>query len=168
MDKTINEEKLNKILELNKKLVLENDFNKKIKLISKSIKEILKVDRCTIYLHDNSTKSLWSVYIDGISYIEIPDDTGIAGEVYKTKKTIIVNDVKNSPYFNDSIDKGSGYVTKAVLTVPILGFGDRILGVMQLINKLDGIGKFTKGDEKILSYIIAHISAFLEVMIQGK
>ena len=160
MDKTINEAKLNKILELNKKLALENDFNKKIELISKSIKEILKVDRCTIYLHDNSTKSLWSVYIDGISYIEIPDDIGIAGEVYRTKKTIIVNDVKNSPYFNDSIDKGSGYETKAVLTVPILGFGDRVLGVMQLINKLDGIGKFTQDDEKIFSYIMITLVHF--------
>ena len=66
------------------------------------------------------------------------------------------------------IDKGSGYETKAVLTVPILGFGDRVLGVMQLINKLDGIGKFTQDDEKILSYIMAHISAFLEVVILGK
>lgn len=168
MDKAINEEKLNKILELNKKLVLENDFNKKIKLISKSIKDILKVDRCTIYLHDNDTKSLWSVYIDGISYIEIPDDIGIAGEVYKTKRTIIVNDVANSPYFNESIDKESGYQTKAVLTVPILGFGGRVLGVMQLINKLDGTGKFSEEDEQILSYIMAHICAFLEVMIQGK
>ena len=168
MDKTINDAKLNKILELNKKLALENDFNKKIKLISKAIKEVLKVDRCTIYLHDNSTKSLWSVYIDGISYIEVPDDIGIAGEVYKTKKTIVVNDTKHSPYFNETIDKGSGYETKAVLTVPILGFGDRVLGVMQLLNKLDGTGKFTKEDEKILSYIMAHISAFLEVMIQGK
>jgi len=168
MDKTIDENKLNKILNLNKKLALENDFNKKIKLISDSIKDILKVDRCTIYLHDDDTKSLWSVYVDGISYIEIPDDIGIASEVYRSRKTIIINDTKNSPYFNKTIDKGVGYETKAVLTVPTIGFGDRILGVMQLINKIDGTEKFTQDDVKILSYIMAHISAFLEVMIQGK
>ena len=58
------------------------------------------------------------------------------------------------------IDKGSGYETKAVLTVPILGFGDRVLGVMQLINKLDGIGKFTQDDEKIFSYIMITLVHF--------
>ena len=168
MDNYIDQEKLNKIVELNKKLALEDDFNKKIELISDAIKNILKVDRCTIYLHDKTTKSLWSVYIDGVSYIEIPDDKGIAGEVFQTKKSIIVNDTKNSPYFNATIDQGSGYETKNLLTIPILGFGERILGVMQLINKLDGVGKFGEEDIQIISYIIAHISAFLEVMIQQR
>ncbi len=168
MAKQISERKLNLLLELNKQLVLENDFSKKIELISSSIKEILKVDRCTIFIHDESTKSLWSVYIDGMSYLEIPDTKGIASEVFNTKKTMIVNDVSNSKLFNKDIDKGSGYETKAVLAVPIMGYGDRVLGVMQLINKLDGVGKFGEEDEKVLAYIMGHISAFLEQMLQGR
>jgi len=71
MAKQISERRLNRLLELNKRLVLEDDFTKKIKIISNSIKDILEVDRCTIFIHDNSTKSLWSVYVDGVSYIEL-------------------------------------------------------------------------------------------------
>ncbi len=168
MAKKISERKLNKLLELNKKLVLEDNFSKKIELISSAIKEILKVDRCTIFIHDDSTKSLWSVYIDGVSYIEVPDSKGIVSEVFKTKKTIIVNDAQNSALFNSDIDKGSGYETKEILAMPIMGYGDRVLGVIQLINKIDGSGKFDKDDEEILEYVIGHISAYLEVMLQGK
>jgi len=168
MDKKISDRKLNRLLELNKKLVLEDDFTKKIEIISEAIKEILKVDRCTIFIHDESTKSLWSVYVDGISYIEVPDTKGIVSEVYKSKKSMIVNDAQNSPYLNKDIDKGSGYTTKSILSVPIMGYGDRVLGVMQLINKLDGIGKFNEEDEHVLGYVMGHISAYLELMLQGK
>jgi len=168
MAKKISERRLNRLLELNKKLVLEDDFTKKIDIISTSIKDILKVDRCTIFIHDASTKSLWSVYVDGVSYIEIPDTKGIASEVFKTKKSMVVNDAQNNPLFNKDVDKSSGYTTKAILAVPIMGYGDRVLGVMQLINKLDGTGKFTEEDESVLEYVMGHVSAYLEQMIQGK
>ena len=164
MDKRIDQEKLNKIIELNRRLTRESDFNKKIKIISKALKDILKVDRCTIFLHDKSSKSLWSVYADGVSYIEVPDTKGIVSEAYNSKKTIILNSVQNDPRFNQNIDKSSGYVTNSILTMPILGFGDRALGVIQLLNKIDGSGGFTKEDEEILSYIISHISAYLELI----
>lgn len=62
MAKNISERKINRLLELNKKLVLEDDFTKRIELISASIKDILKVDRCTIFINDETTNSLWSVY----------------------------------------------------------------------------------------------------------
>jgi len=168
MAKEIDKRKLNRLLELNKKIVLENDFSKRIKLISDCVKEIIKVDRCTIFIHDDDTKSFWSVYIDGISFIEVPDDKGIASEVYKTKKTILVNDVSKDPHFNGIVDEGSGYIAKSVLAIPIIGYGEKFLGVMQLINKIDGSGGFDDEDVKILGYVIGHISAYLEIMVQEK
>ncbi len=168
MAKEISERRLNRLLELNKKLVLENSFSKRISLISQTIKDILNVDRCTIFIHDEDSKSMWSVYIDGLSYIEVPEDKGIAGEVYRTKKTIIKNSLQNDKLFNSSIDEGSGYITKSILAMPIVGYGGRVLGVMQLINKIDGSEGFSEEDEKILNYVIGHISAYLEVMTQEK
>ena len=165
MARNISERKLNRLLELNKKLVLEDDFSKKIELISSSVKDIIKADRCTIFIHDEGTQSLWSVYIDGVSFIEVPNDVGIVSEVFNTKKTMIVNDAQNSPLFNNSIDKGSGYTTKSILCVPILGYGGVALGVMQVINKIDNDLSFNEEDEEILNYVMSHISAFLEMMI---
>jgi signal transduction protein with GAF and PtsI domain len=165
MAKNISEVKLNELLALNKKLFLEDNFSEKIELISNALKEILKADRCTIFIHDESTKSLWSVYIDGVSYIEVPSDVGIVSEVFKTKKTIIVNDAQNNPMFNKDVDKGSGYTTKAILSVPILGYGGVSLGVIQLINKLDDSSSFEEEDAEVLNYVMSNLSAFLEMMI---
>jgi len=166
MAKKLSERKLNRLLALNKKLVLENDFSKKIELISNSLKDILKADRCTIFVHDDSTASLWSIYIDGVSFIEVPANIGIVSEVYNTKKAMIINDVQNSPKFNSDVDKGTGYVTKSMLSSPIVGFGGEVLGVIQLINKLEESSVFDEEDEEVLSYVMSHLSAFLEIMIQ--
>lgn len=166
MAQKINDVKLNALLALNRELVLENDFSKKIQMISDSLKDIIKADRCTVFIHDESTKSLWSIYIDGVSFIEVPDDIGIVSEVYNKKKTMIVNDAQNNPLFNSNIDKGSGYRTQSILSAPIMGFGDNILGVIQLINKLDESKMFIDEDIEVLNYVMSHISAFLEVMIQ--
>lgn len=168
MAREISERKLNRLLELNKKLVLEDDFTKRIELISSSIKDILKVDRCTIFAYDEGTDSLWSIYIDGLSYLEVSGDKGVVGEVFKTQKSMIINDVNANEYFNQDIDKASGYTTRSILAVPIMGYGDRILGVMQLINKIDGTNAFNAEDEKVLEYVMGHISAYLELIMQGK
>ena len=168
MAKNISERKLNRLLELNKKLGLENDFSKRIDLISNTIKNILNVDRCTIFIHDENSKSMWSVYIDGVSYIEVPDTKGVSSEAYKTKKAIILNNVQNDPHYNSDIDEGSGYETKCIMALPIMGYGGKVLGVMELINKIDGHSGFNEEDEKVLGYVINHISAYLEIMMQER
>ncbi|MDX1808542.1 MAG: GAF domain-containing protein [Sulfurospirillaceae bacterium] len=168
MVKDISESKLNKLLELNKKLVSENDHSKRMSLLSDSIKNMLNVDRCTVFMHDEQSSSFWSICLDGISFLEVPDNTGMVGEVLKTQKTIIVNDAKNSPLFNDIIDTSIGYHTKNIMTMPIFGYDKKIIGVIQLLNKIDGSPGFTEEDQKVLSYVISHISAYLEVMMQEK
>ncbi|MBE0491763.1 MAG: GAF domain-containing protein [Sulfurospirillum sp.] len=168
MDKKISERKLNKLFELNKKIVLEDDCASRVIIISECIKDILKVDRCTIFAYDEENNSLWSVYIDGLSYLELPNEKGIVAQVFQTKKSMIVDDVSRSEFFNPQVDKASGYVTRSILAVPILGYNNRVLGVMQLINKIDGSNKFNDEDESVLAYVISHISAYLELIMQGK
>lgn len=168
MVKDISKSKLNKLLELNKKLISENDHSKRMILLSDSIKNMLNVDRCTVFMHDEQSSSFWSVCLDGISFLEVPDDTGMVGEAFKTQKALIVNDVEHSPLFNDIIDQSIKYHTKNIMTIPIFGYDKKIIGVMQLLNKIDGSAGFSEEDEKVLSYVISHISAYLEVMLQEK
>ena len=47
------------------------------------------------------------------------------------------------------MDKKSGYRTKAVLCLPIKN-GDVVIGVLQLINKVEGAGIFDEEDEEIM------------------
>jgi cGMP-dependent 3',5'-cyclic phosphodiesterase len=81
-------------------------------------------------------------------------DTGIAGNV-ATKGTVAnIPDAYEHPQFNQSIDKKSGYRTKAILTMPIKS-DDQVIGVIQLINKVHGNGVFTTEDEDIMMIFLA-------------
>ncbi|WP_331775090.1 GAF domain-containing protein [Sulfurospirillum sp. 1612] len=165
MAKEISENKLNQLLELNKKLVSQEENPKRLKLLSDAIKSMLNVDRCTVFMHDDTNGSFWSVCLDGLSFLEVPDDTGIVGEVFKTKNTIMINNAKNSKLFNDVIDTSIGYDTRNILTMPIFGYDKKTIGVIQLLNKTDGSEGFSEEDEKVLNYVMSHISAYLEAML---
>jgi hypothetical protein len=54
------------------------------------------------------------------------------------------------PRFNHDVDAKTGYVTKALLCMPIKDYSGSVLGVAQVINKLDG-EEFTQNDEQVFS-----------------
>ena len=68
------------------------------------------------------------------------DETSIAGYVALTGKLVNVADAYNlpagSPYtISRSFDEKSGYRTKSMLVVPMRDHQDKVIGVVQLINK---------------------------------
>lgn len=154
---------LEKLMALNSKLGSDTDIVKKIDLISTTIKEIVKAERCSIFVYDQNTKSFWTAYADGISYIEIPEGKGIVGEVFETKKTIVENDVQKRSKFYGKIDKDSGFQTKSMIAMPIIGFGDNCIGVVQLLNKYDD-GSFEEKDIKVLQFVTNHFTAYVQTM----
>ena len=67
------------------------------------------------------------------------NEKSIVGFSALTKSEVIVDDAyripENLPYhFNKDFDRKSGYVTSSMLTLPLKGMNDKLVGVMQLIN----------------------------------
>jgi diguanylate cyclase (GGDEF)-like protein len=69
---------------------------------------------------------------------------GVAGEVARTGRPLIVNDVKSSPYFNPDIDRVTRFKTRSILCVPLRSRG-KTLGVLEVLNKQDNM-EFTDTD----------------------
>lgn len=67
--------------------------------------------------------------------------TGIAGYVAETGETLSVADAYADERFNRAIDEQTGYTTRSILCMPICIRG-QVIGVVQMINKIDGF--FTK------------------------
>lgn len=69
------------------------------------------------------------------------DDTSIAGYVATRKKVAYVKDVAANTEFDFSnvrrYDASTGYRTRAMLVVPMIGRNNDVVGVLQLINPLD-------------------------------
>lgn len=92
------------------------------------------------YVHNDSLfkedESNEAIYVD----FTIPiNDESIVGYVALTNETLVIDDAYNipsdKPYtFNDEYDNKSGYKTESILTIPLMTFHDKLVGVMQLIN----------------------------------
>jgi len=84
---------------------------------------------------------------------------GIAGYVAARGKSIIVNDVRQSPHFFSVIDNATGFKTRSALCVPMISKG-KVIGVIELLNKRDG--NFGVNDEKLLQSIVSSLIIAIE------
>ena len=96
---------------------------------------------------------------------------GIAGWVSLNGKPLVVEDTRYDPRFSSRVDQLLGFKTRSVVCVPLLDGKNRVVGVVELINRLtEGKGFFTEMDMAILSSIgvftgIAIENAFLHQKI---
>lgn len=83
-------------------------------------------------------------------------DQGIAGWVARERTALRLDDASADPRHDPTLARRTGLVPHSMLCVPLL-YRDRLLGVVQLINKFDGSG-FT-ADELRLVQALAHHAA---------
>jgi len=122
---------------------------------------LVNADRCTVYMVDPNREELWSM--QGAVEIRFPMTIGLAGAVVTSQQTVNIRDVYEDSRFNQEFDKKSGYRTKSVLCMPIYSTSQKVIAVIQLINKLDAspVG-FTDQDERLLSGFLDIAGSILE------
>eukprot|EP01004_Peranema_trichophorum_P003208 NODE_220_length_3207_cov_54.419909_g191_i0.p1 GENE.NODE_220_length_3207_cov_54.419909_g191_i0~~NODE_220_length_3207_cov_54.419909_g191_i0.p1 ORF type:complete len:1025 (-),score=180.24 NODE_220_length_3207_cov_54.419909_g191_i0:133-3090(-) len=115
--------------------------------------ELLAADRCAVFIVDRERHELYSKVAlkTGGKIIRFRMDQGIAGEVARTSKTLNITDAYADSRFNKDIDKQMGFVTKSVLTSPIIHEGN-VVAVIQMLNKQSDDQVFTSEDEELLEY----------------
>ncbi len=154
-----------KLADFGRELLIKKSLIDGLPLISKSAKDIIGADRCSIFINDLDKKELWTTIADGVDKIIIPKGEGIVGETIKQEKTILVNDVYSNPYFMPDIDKKTGYKTENIIATPIFNSNRDVIGVLELLNKNGG---FDDGDIKFTKFFTHYISGFLELILFKK
>lgn len=92
--------------------------------------------------------------------IKLPVSEGIAGWVVKHKSPLSIADVHKDPRFCSKIDEEIKFVTKSILCVPLL-IKDKIIGVVEAINKIDGEG-FSQDDLELLQAMANYEAVAIE------
>jgi putative nucleotidyltransferase with HDIG domain len=72
------------------------------------------------------------------------DAPSIVGTSISRKKSIIIKDAQNDPRRARSADEKTGFITRSLMTVPLV-LDDRSIGAIQAVNKRGG-GLFDQGD----------------------
>lgn len=155
--------KLRSLLELGQLIGLDMQLNEMLLRIAEKASEIMDADRCSLFLHDPKTNALWSTVALGMGeqVIRIPSGTGAAGYCFKTGETVNLRDAYMDPRFKKEIDLQTGYHTESMLCLPLFSRAGERLGVIQLLNKKEGV--FTKEDEILLRTFGNHASVFIEM-----
>ncbi len=137
------------LLRVSKQISSIDNLDELLYAIVEICSEETDAERGTLFLSDHETGELYSRVAQGllVREIRIMNTQGVAGEVFRTGKALIVHDAYNDPRFDSSIDEATSYTTRNLVCVPIR-FRDEVIGVLQMLNKRKR--RFTNEDVRLL------------------
>jgi len=136
-----------------------------LKSILESAVGILNTEAGSLFLVDAQTDELiFQVTVGPVAQNlagqRLPPGTGFVGKAVNNRKPVIVNDVAATTTWNPAPDKQTGFITQAILAVP-MEVKDRVIGVIEIINKKDG-NPFTDDDQNLLSAFAGQAAVAIE------
>jgi signal transduction histidine kinase len=150
------------VQEVSRALSDAGDLDALLTLIMAKVTELMDADRSTLYLVTEDGGWLWSKVVQGDERVEIRLEVGegLAGWVARTREIVNIPDAYADQRFQPAVDQRSGYRTRSILSVPMLGALGGLVGVLQVLNKVDG--PFTHADEELLMALASQAAVAIE------
>lgn len=120
--------------------------------------QVVNAEASSLLLSDEESGQLYFVAASGVKKdqvrkVYLKKGEGIAGWVAEHGEAVLISDVSRDPRFTGKVDAQSGFSTKSMLAVPLKS-GERLIGVMEAINKKGG-GEFSSNDMRLLRSLAA-------------
>ncbi len=122
--------------------------------------DVIGADRGAVFLYDETTRELYTEVALGEGEIRISIDTGIAGACARERAVVNVQDCYADERFNQAIDKKTGYRTRCILALPLIGLDDQLVGVVQLLNSRKPC--FDASDERLGEIVSAQAATAIQ------
>ena len=151
--------------EVSKKVKAVPRLTQMLEQVIKMAQTVLGVEAASILLFRDNDQELYFEAASGpvskvLKQVKLNSQYGIAGQVARTGKPLVVNDVTRSQNFHKMMDATTGFVTKSLVCAPLV-VRRRILGVIEVLNKLDG-SIFEEKDLDIVNAIAATTAEAVE------
>jgi signal transduction histidine kinase len=136
-----------------------------LRYILENAVNILNCEAGTLFLMDEQTGDLIFRVTAGpvagnLLGQRVPAGTGIAGRAVQLRAPVIENDGQRSPTHFGAPDKQTGFISRALLAVP-MQIKDRVLGVIEVINRKDGL-PFVDDDQNLLTAFAGQAAVAIE------
>jgi len=141
------------ILRVTRGLAAPFDLTTMLGEVVNAAKQVLDAERGSVWLYEAAANELVLEVATGIRPVRVPSGSGLAGACARERRIINVPDCYADPRFDPSVDKASGYRTRCMLTLPLVDHKDALVGVMQVLNKRDGV--FDSYDEVLATALAA-------------
>jgi signal transduction histidine kinase len=142
------EQKLARLFNASIGMLLCNEQAPLLNFVITEAERILESDMCNLFLVDEENNEFKCFYVHNgeTGEVRLPLGSGLAGYVAKASETINLEDAYQSPLFDPQLDNMLEYKTETVLSIPMKRRDNKVIGVLQVVNK-KGKGQFTSHDE---------------------
>ncbi len=148
------------VLAVTAKLATPFDLRTMLVEVVAAAREVLACEAGSVWLYDAAADELVLEVATGIAPVRVPAGSGIVGSCARGREAINVPDCYADPRFNREVDRRTGFRTRCMLTLPLVGHRDELVGVMQLLNKHDGV--FGAHDEYLAGALAAQCAVALQ------
>ena len=127
---------------------------------------ILNCEAGSLFLVDEQTDDLiFKVTVGPPSSADlvgqrVPAGSGIVGRAAQERGPVVENQAQNSPARFTDADQQTGFTSKSLLAMPLL-FKDRVIGVIEVINRKDGL-PFIEDDQTLLAAFAGQAAVAIE------
>ncbi len=148
------------LLSLFKDITLMGNKEKFVESMLEEIVRILNAQRASIFLINTDTNELEAVAAIGVDKEVLKFDyrKGIAGSVFTTGVSLNIDTKNDQVRFSEDMDKVTGYDTRSIICSPIYNREDKIIGVIEVLNKRNE-DRFTVEDEKTMKVLALIVSS---------
>lgn len=156
---------LSTLNEITKRLTSTLETEPLLQTILDNAVSILNCEAGSLFLVDEQTDDLvFRVTVGpvGADLIgqRLPAGTGIVGRAVQLRRAVVENNVQNSPAWFANTDQQTGFISRSIMAVP-LQVKDRIIGVIEIINRKDGL-PFVQEDEALLTAFAGQAAIAIE------
>lgn len=149
-----------RLLDVTRSLSQQLDLQSLLSSIVDAARDLLDAERGSVFLHDPATGELYTTVATGTAQIRVPPGRGIVGECAQKREVINVPDCYADPRFDQSFDRRTGFRTRCLLTVPLIGYDDSLVGVMQVLNRRGH--PFDEADESVATALASQAAVALQ------
>jgi signal transduction histidine kinase len=133
--------------------------------ILKNAVEILNCEAGSLLMADEQTGDLEisvavGVVAESLIGHIVPAGSGVVGRSVRSRQPVMVNDVQKAPEWFSKPDEQTGFITRAVLVIPLM-VKEEVIGVIEVINRRDSL-PFTEDDQDLLSAFAAQAGVAIQ------
>ncbi len=149
----------------------EREHRALLQSIVEVARAIFSAKASSIFLLDEASDELVFEAVAGegedeLVGMRLPSSTGLAGWVLVTRQPLVIDDLSNDPRFARNVAESTGYVPRALMSVPIL-HEDDALGVLQVLDRQDE-GRFSLAQMDLLALFANQAAIALELLQRAR
>lgn len=153
-----------RLIEISRDLASTLDLNALLERIVRAAAEVVRSEMASILLYDNLTRQLYFQVSTNLEEptargVLVPLDGSVAGWIVLNRKSVRSTNAQSDPRFTGYADGLDGKPIQSLLGVPLIT-KNKVVGVLEALNREHG--KFSEGDESMLSVLGAQAAVAIE------